>query len=211
MSVTLVALGDQTNNYSFSAASLAAALQQMTRLGPSDGDGHHAAACDIQAMVLLQGLQIGIAAGSAREAAGAPAEYRWSATAQITQASLGYKAIFLFPRWTNVSSLSRPIQNEWQRYTGPLWQHERGHVRVAIPVLRRYIGQFERLRIAGAGRTRQAAEEAATRDFRAQIPEVFRLLGRDTQQAGNSYDRRTRHGRTQGAQLRTRPPRGSRH
>jgi predicted secreted Zn-dependent protease len=211
MAITLSSLGETTRNYSFTAGSLEEAVQQMQRLGPRDGDGHHSASCDIQAAISLQNLQISTVPGSAIETPNVPEEMRWSATAAITQATLEYRVIFLFPQWTNVGTLSRPVQNEWRRYTGCLRTHERGHVRVAMPVLRQYVRQYERLRIGGAGRTRQAAEETAQRDCRSQITSVFSLFAHDTQQAGDRYDRRTRHGRTQGAQLRTRAARGSRH
>ena len=211
MGIILSSLGEVTRHYTFTARSLEEALQQMQRLGPRDGDGHHAASCDIQAGVLLPDLDISTIPGSAVEVPNVPAEMRWSASAQITQATLGYKVILLFPQWVNVESLSRPVQNEWRRYSQCLLAHERGHVRVAMPVLRRYLRQYQDLRIGGAGRTRQAAEETARRDLRGQIPDVFRLFAHDTQQASDRYDQRTRHGRTQGAQLRTNPPRGSRH
>jgi predicted secreted Zn-dependent protease len=211
MSITLSSLGESTRNYSFTAATLEEAVQQMSRLGPRDGDGHHSASCDIQAGVSLQNLQISIVPGTAMFTPNVPAEFSWAATAAITQATLEYRVIFLFPQWTNVGNLSQPVQNEWRRYTGCLWRHERGHVRVAMPVLRRYVQQFQNLRITGSGQTRQSAEQIAQRDCRSQIADVYSLLARDTQEAGNRYDRSTRHGRTQGAQLRTRAARGSRH
>lgn len=211
MSITLSFLGEETRNYSFTARSLEEALQQIQRLGPRDGDGHHAASCDIRAGVLLPDLEISTVPGSVMEVPNVPVAMRWSATARITQATLGYKVIFLFPQWANVGSFPRPVQNEWERYTQRLLTHERGHVQAAMPVLRRYLQQYQDLRIGGAGQTRQAAEEAAGRDLRVQIPEVFRLFAHETQQASDRYDQRTHHGRTQGAQLRTSPPRGSRH
>lgn len=211
MAITLSSLGETTRNYSFTAATLEEAMQQMQRLGPRDGDGHHSASCDIQAGVSLQNLQISTVPGTAIQTPNVPAEMSWSATAAITQATLEYRVIFLFPQWTNVGTLSRPVQNEWQRYTRCLWRHERGHIQAAMPVLRQYVRQYEGLRIGGAGRTRQAAEEAAQRDCRSQITNVFGLFAHDTQQASDRYDQRTRHGRTQGAQLRTRAARGSRH
>lgn len=211
MSITLSLLGEETRHYSFTARSLEDALQQMQRLGPRDGDGHHAASCDIQAGVLLQGLEINTVPGSVVEVPNVPAATRWTASARITQATLGYKVIFLFPQWDNVESLPRPVQSEWQRYIQRLLTHERGHVQAAMPVLRRYVQQYQDLQIGGAGQTRQTAEETASRDLRVQIPEVFSLFAHETQQASNRYDQRTRHGRIQGAQLRTSSPRGSRH
>lgn len=211
MAITISSLGEVIRHYSFTAGSLEEALQQMQRLGPHDGDGHHAASCDIQAGVSLQDLEISIIPDSAVEVPNVPAEMRWSASARITQATLEYRVIFRFPQWSNVESLSNPVQNEWRRYMQRLIRHERGHVQVAMPVLRRYLQQYEELVIGGAGRTRQTAGETARRDLRGQIPAVFSLFAHDTQQASDRYDQRNRHGRSQGAQLRTNPARGSRH
>lgn len=211
MAITLSSLGETTRNYSFTAASLEEAVQQMSRLGPRDGDGHHSASCDIQAAISLQNLQISIIPGSVVEVPEVPPAIRWIASAAITQATLEYRVIFLFPQWTNVGTLSRPVQSEWQRYTRALWTHERGHIRAAMPALRRYARYYQELRVPGTGPTRRAAEEAAPRECRSQISSVFGVFAHETQQASDAYDRRTRHGRTQGAQLRTRAARGSRH
>ena len=81
--------------------------------------------------------------------------------------------------------------------------HERGHAREAMPILQRYQQQFQNLRIAQMGPSAREAEEAAQRELRSQVGEVFNLLRHDTEESITRYDRRTRHGRNQGAQLRT--------
>ncbi len=206
MSVTLVSLGERTDPYTFTARTLAEALRELMRRGPRDGDGHHAAYFDARADI-LNGLQTGIAPGSVTQIPG----MGWTATAEISSASLRYGFVFRFPQWSNVGSLSRPVQAEWRRYTRCLWVHERGHVRAAMPVLRRYLRQFQGLRIASTGPSGQQAEAAAQQELRGQVNEVYRLMSHDVQQASDRYDRTTRHGRTQGARLRTEPIRGSRH
>ncbi len=206
MAVSLVSLGEQTNYYAFTAGSLREALQRMLQLGDRDGDGSHAASIDIQADI-FQNLQTGVVPGSATQIQG----MGWTATALITQGSLRYGFVYRFPRWSNVGSLPQPIQSEWQRYTQCLWTHERGHAREAMTVLQRYQQQFQNLRIAQMGSSAREAEEAAQRELRAQVREVFNLLRHDTEESVIQYDRRTRHGRNQGAQLRTSLPRGSRH
>ena len=199
MSVSLVSLGESTSHYSFTANSLADALQQMLRLGPGDGDGNHAASCDVQASDILDGLQTGIVAGTTVQIP----DMGWTTTAYITQGFLRYRFVFRLPLWSNVSSLIRPIQAEWGRYNRCLMIHERGHTRAAMPVLRRYQRQFESLRIAQMGSSAREAEEAAQRELRSQAREVYGLLANDVQNASDRYDRSTRHGRTQGAELRT--------
>ncbi len=202
MAVNLVSLGEQTHYYTFTVVSLQEALQRMLQLGDRDGDGSHAASIDIRADI-FQNLQTGIVPGSTVQIQG----MGWTATALITQGSLRYGFVYRFPRWSNVESLSQPIRSEWQRYTRCLWIHERGHAREAMSILQRYQQQFQNLRIAQMGPSAREAEEAAQRELRAQVGEVYNLLRHDTEESVTRYDRRTRHGRNQGAQLRTSLPR----
>jgi hypothetical protein len=206
MAVNLLSLGEQTNYYSFTAQSLAEALQRMLSLGPRDGDGHHSAGCDIRADI-FPGLQTGIVPGSTVEIP----NMGWTATAHISQGTLRYGFVFRFPNWSNIGSLSRPIQAEWRRYTRCLWVHERGHVQVTMQVLRRFLQQFQNLRIAGMGQSGQAAENTAQSELQIQVREVYNLLAHENQRDSNRYDVRTRHGRTQGARLQTIIRVGSRH
>jgi hypothetical protein len=206
MTVNLVSEGERTDPYTFTAASLREALQRMAQLGDRDGDGNHSASIDIRADI-FQNLQTGIISGSTTQIQG----MGWTSTALITQGSLRYGFIFRFPRWSNVGNLSRPIQSEWQRYTRCLWTHERGHAREAMPVLQQYLRQFQELRIASMGASSREAEEAAQRELRSHVTDVFSLLRHDNEESIRRYDRRTRHGRNQGAQLRVSLPRGSRH
>jgi len=205
MAVNFASLGERTSYYRFSASTLARALQQMTRLGPSDGDGHHAADCDMRADI-MQGLQTGIVSGTTQQSP----EMGWMATALISQASFRYGFVFRFPDWTNIARLTGPVRAEWARYTSCLWAHERGHVTTAMTVLRQFLAEFQNLRIAGSGASAQAAEADAQSNLRTQVSEVFDRLAFRNQQASDRYDARTRHGRTQGAQLRTTLRRGSR-
>ena len=200
MSVQLSSLGEQTQHYAFSATTLAQALQQMARLGPQDGDGHHAASCEIRGDI-RQNLQTRIVSGATVQL---PENMGWTATAEISQATLHYGFVFRFPQWSNVGGLARAIQTEWQRYTAALWRHERGHVRVSMPVVRTYHGSFQSLRIAATGNSGPTAEQAAERELRSQVQAVYNEMCYRVQEASNRYDGNTRHGRSQGAQLRTR-------
>ena len=206
MTISLVSEGEQINYYTFTAGSLQEALRRMAQLGDRDGDGNHSASIDVRANI-LHNLQTGIVPGSTTQIQG----MGWTATALITQGSLRYGFIYRFPNWSNIGSLSRPIQSEWQRYTRCLWNHERGHARAAMPVFRQYLRRFQELRIASMGASSREAEEAAQRELRAQVTDVYNLLAHDNQETIRRYDIRTRHGRNQGAQLRTSIPRGSRH
>jgi hypothetical protein len=206
MTVKLVFLGEQTNYYTFTAESLQEALQKMRQLGDRDGDGNHAASIDIRADI-FQNLQTGIVPGSTYQIQG----MGWTATALITQGSLYYGFVYRFPYWSNVESLSKPIQSEWQRYTKCLWIHERGHADEAIPIFQRYQKQFQNLRIAQMGSSDKEAEEAAQKELRVQVREIFNLLSYEIKKSIISYDDKTCHGRTQGAKLKTSIQKGSKH
>ena len=206
MAVTLVHIADSTSYYSFTAQSLTDAQGAMSRLGPRDGDGHHAASCDVQADI-MQGLQTGIVAGSTVRIAELGV---WTATAHITQAQLRYRAVYRYPQWTNVARLARYVRNEWQRFMRCLRLHERGHLTAVMPALRRSLRQFQGLRIAATGASGSAAEAAAQRDLRVQAQDLSAQLQFNGLRASRTYDRRTRHGRSQGARLRTGSRRRSR-
>ena len=207
MAITLVHLGNRTSYYSFAAANLTDAQSAMNRLGPRDGDGHHAASCDVQADIMT-GLQTAVVSGSAQRIAQLGS---WTATARISQGQLGYRAVYRYPRWTNIARLPRYVRAEWQRFMRCLRTHERGHVSAMMPLLREYLRTYRSLRIAGSGPTAAEAEAAAQRELRTQVQSLYDQLRFRGGQASQTYDRRTRHGRSQGARLRTGTRRGSRH
>lgn len=203
MAVTLFRNNERTDYYHFQAATLADAEARMSQLGPHDAEGNHAAAFDVRANI-MDGLSVGPVAGQTTtlQVPGSPPA--WMATAQIVSATLRYQVVYTFPDWTDVAARSTAVQAEWTRYTAALWQHERGHAQSMTPVLDDYRGQFERLRISAQGSSGQAAETAAQRELRTQVQEVYNLLTGAAQDNIRAYDRRTNHGRGQGARLNTR-------
>lgn len=198
MTVNLVHIADQTNYYRFWAQTLSDAQQQMLRLGPSDSEGRHAARCLVQAGI-IEGLQRGIVASSTQRV---PQLSNWTSTAYITQGELRYRAIYDYPRWVNIHVHPNYMTAEWQRFSGCLIAHERGHLRESMPLLREYRSQFESLRIASSGTSAQAAENAAKRELLIQVRELYSQLAFRCERTNQTYDHRTRHGRNQGARLR---------
>jgi hypothetical protein len=198
MSVTLVHLPDQTNHFQFWARTLTEAQYQMEHFGPSDSDGRHAASCHIQAGI-IEGLHRGIVQGSTQQI---PQLGNWTSSALIIRGELRYRAVYNYPRWVNVHLLSGHIQAEWRRFCSCIIAHERGHLRVSMPLLEEYRGEFESLRIASTGASAYAAETAAKDELLIQIRELYSQLSFRCEQTNQDYDVRSRHGRTQGAQLR---------
>lgn len=200
MSVVLFRNNERTASYPFQAASLADAEACMQRLGPRDAEGYHAAAFDILANI-TDNLGIGPVQGQTVQVRQSPG---WVAQAQIVSAVLRYQVVYTFPDWTNVRSLNARIQAEWTRYTNALWTHERGHTQDVTPLLPQYRQQFEELRIGGEGRSGQEAEATARQNLHQQVQEIYNQLTAAVSNRIRDYDRRTNHGRTQGAQLNTR-------
>jgi hypothetical protein len=201
MSVTLIHLPDQTNHFQFWARTLPEAQYQMEHFGPSDSDGRHAASCHIQAGI-IEGLHRGIVPGSTQMM---PELGSWTSMAHIIRGELRYRAIYQYPQWVNVHLLPQHVQAEWQRFYSSVVAHERGHLRISMPLLEEYRGEFESLQITSSGASANAAETAAKDELLAQVRELYSQLSFRCEQANRDYDIRSRHGRTQGAQLRIQP------
>ncbi len=202
MAITLVNRPRMEQFYTFSAASLPAAEQQMQRLGPRDSEGHHAAAFEARADI-RPGMQVGTVPQTVASAV-VDGVTLWSASARITQATFLYEFIYTYPRWSNVQSLPRAVQNEWNRFCARVRVHETWHAPPILRLLRNYLQQFQRLTIGGMGATTALAESDAQRNLRSQVDELMGILASETEAAMLAYDRRTVHGRTQGATLNTR-------
>jgi hypothetical protein len=207
MAVRFESLGERTDHYSFTARSLQEARQKMAMNGPRDNKGQpHFATCESKAEI-LHGLTSGIVSGSTMQQPGEGC----TATACIKVGTLRYGFIFRFPKWTNIGTLPKPVQTEWNRYLRCLLVHERGHVQVTMPVLKKYLKVFEDLRVVGLGSSVAKAEVAAKEALLRRVQKLYEDLKTETQAESDIYDVVTRHGRTQGAELRTLPPRGGRH
>jgi predicted secreted Zn-dependent protease len=194
--VTLRFGGEQKLPYTFKAMTLQEAKQKMTTLGPRDGDGNHAGQCEVKAYI--KDLKI----DTTRKSTSGMMIY----TAFIKNATLEYSFIIRFPNWSNYKSLSKAIIKEWERFTKCLLVHERGHENIAVPIVKQYLKKFQNLNIAAESGTSDAEKE-----LRSQIVSLGQLLEAECNNSGKNYDIKTRHGRTQGAKLRTNIRRGSRH
>ena len=97
------------------------------------------------------------------------------------------RIVFTYPRWVAPASASEELRADWTRYMSRLRVHESGHASIGRLTARRIV--------ATLARTTASTCSALDRSLRAVIARHFR--------AGNAadiaYDRRTRHGETQGA------------
>ncbi len=195
----VVDLGDLVTYYSFSAATLAEADVQMRKLGPKDGDGSHAGSCEAKANPPSgNDLTVAVKVDSSGEAG-------YVCTASVASARVAYRFVLTFPNWLNVGNLAREAQSEWGRFTRALSLHEQGHKPGILKVVRRFAARLEALKIAGMGPSETAAGEAAKKSLLEQVPMLWEPMKSDVAKAIAAYDLGTRHGRKQGARLKTKP------
>ncbi len=192
MAITLLNLGEERSFYTFRAGSLTEARARIEQLGPRDREGRHAATCDTVADV-MQGLRVGVVPSSAQQAGDS-----WVVQSRVEAATLRYGFRFRLPRWLDVPASSR---REWERFLRCLRTHESGHSTCSLPVMQRYQRMLSEARVMGMGNSRQAAEREALQLMRQRVRSLFSSLAADVQHASDIYDRRTVHGRSQGAQL----------
>lgn len=94
------------------------------------------------------------------------------------------------PNWVDANSAPADLRNRWQRYHAALVVHEHGHGAIAASAADDVLRAIDAL---GAFATCAALEQAAHRTGREIIERYARF--------DDDYDRRTDHGRTQGARF----------
>ena len=110
-------------------------------------------------------------------------QWRWpiiNGVCDLRRATVEFHASVTLPRLVNVSSLSDGIQREWTRYLAGIEEHEKGHLLNAWT-------RRDDVLTAIKNATCDTANDAA----KAVLKEI--------NQADVDYDRRTDHGRRQGA------------
>lgn len=94
------------------------------------------------------------------------------------------------PQWTDRKKAPPLAQRQWKIYQTNLIRHEQGHVNIAVRAahaIDKYIGTY-----GGA---------SSAEHMRANIDRNTKLILEKYRKYDTSYDKRTRHGATQGAKL----------
>ncbi len=194
MAIELKKISETTQYYSFTAQSITEADKIMrSKVGGLGFQGH----AETYISADLNNIKTYTLPGSEKQNPGTG----WTITVGIKDGYLRYKIEFTFPLWTNIENLSRPIKAEWKRYVKCLWVHERGHVQVAMPLLKTYLEKFRELHGTGTGESVQASESAARDDLTSNLEVMQKKWAEETQNAHDEYDTSTDHGRTQGARF----------
>ena len=87
---------------------------------------------------------------------------------------LSVEITYTMPKWVNKASAPKALQRRWERMIKKLWLHERGHGRHGIMAAKE-------IECVGCRHAKRIARKWAEQD--------------------KIYDRRTKHGRTQGVRL----------
>ena len=95
---------------------------------------------------------------------------------------------YTLPRWADRDAAQGPLQSRWDRYAKSLYEHERGHGRIALQVAS--LIEQELVGLADLASCEQVNAEATRR-----VDQVMRR-GEVMQ---NDYDKATGHGSSQGA------------
>ena len=100
----------------------------------------------------------------------------------------------LTPRWTDFQNTPGALRTQWRIYRANLLRHEEGHVKIALRAARavdKYLGVY------GAS--------SSLDKLKSDIQKNTTALLKQYRKIDQGYDRRTRHGITQGVRLNRRP------
>lgn len=103
----------------------------------------------------------------------------------MTQLTIRAKPEITMPVWADKRRATRPEIKEWDRMHGILLRHERNHHKIFDDACKALKSELE------------SGEDPDERTLQRRMDRFFR----DTQGAQDSYDRRTRHGQTEGVRL----------
>jgi len=93
---------------------------------------------------------------------------------------LNVKIVITMPRWSGVSRQSKAVQTEWKAFSKALLEHEKGHEKL----VRTHLGKLVQSLLGKNKEDARSAYESALKALKT---------------ASEAYDKRTKHGRTQGA------------
>lgn len=205
MAVTLNRPRVRLREYSCRGANLRELWEDVLRNGIREDGQRFAGECVCTAEIRDTGLNI-VHEPIEHQANQRPSPSRaLSVQSRVESANITYDCEIIVPKCGNFNDLSRPAQNEWKRFRRMLLAHERSHVADfgrELQVVARELGE---LRAEGHGRNDAGARIDGNRNIRQLLRQRFggRSIEQRLEQRAAAHDRRTRHGATQGAVLRT--------
>jgi predicted secreted Zn-dependent protease len=103
------------------------------------------------------------------------------------------------PRWTSPTNTASSVKESWASYIAALGQHEAGHAQLALAAAREV-----------QERIKEVGEASDCESLKIKINDIGQRIVEEYKKHEQDYDRRTRHGVTQGSLLSRNPRPGSR-
>jgi predicted secreted Zn-dependent protease len=197
MAVTARRGRTSTGTYNVCGSTLYEINRNIQRLGPVDpNDGRRYSGvcrCTIDIQLGRRDVQFETTPGSS------PLEV----TATVTGGYVTNTCAITMPRLRSESALSSAARQEWRRFLAAVEAHEQGHVDSYFPEAETIARALDGLSAPGTGRNENAARRAAAEALNTLIESRYsqsQLVAIANANAA-AYDRRNRHGATQGAVL----------
>jgi predicted secreted Zn-dependent protease len=125
-------------------------------------------------------------------------DYEWQqepAECILRSFSTRVRVRYTLPQWVDWQRADKALQGEWKRYFGALVIHESGHAGYGI------VAAKEMVRLVNSREWRAPDRN----ELKARIDEACDKIIREFRAQEVAYDKKTDHGRTQGARLMTIP------
>jgi predicted secreted Zn-dependent protease len=124
------------------------------------------------------------------------ADWKWKgnwdavrSTCQITSLDITFTAVIDFPRWDTPSDADPKLVDQWRTFTDRLWQHELEHVQIGRDAAQDAEATLRAIHAPRCDRMPRLMDAATER------------LDAEHEAADAAYDRRTRHGETEGVRF----------
>jgi predicted secreted Zn-dependent protease len=126
-------------------------------------------------------------------------DYEWEQRPDeciLSSFSTRVRVRYTLPQWVDWQRADKALQDEWKRYFGALGIHESGHAGYGIAAAK------EMVRLVNSKEWRAPDRN----ELKTRIDEACNKILREFRAREAAYDKKTDHGRTQGARLMTSPP-----
>ena len=163
--------------------------------GPKDSWGHRGAAMtQCQVRLSLEGNQRMRSSSK-----------RCICTASVAKAELQVKIVLTMPHWVEEGQSSSECKKKWRKFLKATDFHEQGHVDICREGASRIKKAIKRVSNTKSqkvgGRVCEPVCAAAWEEVKGAIQSAYRTEFKRLEQEQISYDRKTRHGQTQGGIL----------
>lgn len=196
--LTIASKKTSTKPYTVKGATLADIQKEIDKKGPKDGSKNVAGlcTCSLEMDAKSTAIDFNVTQNNKGE---------YEAEAYFTKGTLNWPCTITMPKCSSVSKLSKPAQKEWKRYMGCLETHETAHVPEYEKEIKAIAAEIEALRGNATNADENKAKKAAFDALAKTFTTDYSQAKNDARLEANAeaYDKKTKHGKTQGAVLDT--------